>query len=190
MRKLTIMILVCLLTPVFLSSNSSYDSQIFVEIELPELYVDPVDLRAQQLFDVDLGLLGAARYVAEKHNTPVALVYALIQKESNWDPKAVSPKNSNGSRDYGIMQLSSSNFEMFTWKYSPRYCYTSRDLYDNLEAGIQYLCELYNRFGSWEAAVTAYNCGPGRYSTGKVPESTKMYVNDVLRYEELLNARD
>ena len=186
MRKLIITLLVCAVTPVFISGNIATTNVAQLKLELPEASIDLIDTRALHLFNVQLYLLQAARAVAEEHKVPVPLVYALIQKESSWRPRVISPKNSNGSRDYGLMQLSSSNFEMFEWKYQPKQCYTTMDLYDNLDAGIRYLLEQYRRFGSWEAAVAAYNCGPNRYKTGKIPESTKKYVEDIFSMIKLL----
>ena len=39
-----------------------------------------------------------------------------------------------------------------------------RDPYKATEAAVRYLSTLYKRFGSWELALAAYNCGPGNVS--------------------------
>lgn len=39
-----------------------------------------------------------------------------------------------------------------------------RDPYKATEAAVKYLASLYKRFGSWELALAAYNCGGGRVS--------------------------
>ena len=189
MRKVTVIILllVYLFTPaVFLSSNSMTQLNRSMPFKLPEQDINPVDVNVNEMFGASFELIGMVRSVVETHQVPASIVYALIQKESTWYPRAKSPKNANGSRDYGLMQLSSSNFELFTWKYKPRYCYTTMDVYDNVDAGVQYLRDQYKQFGSWEAALAAYNCGPGRYKTGKIPESTKIYVRDVLQMAKTL----
>ncbi len=38
------------------------------------------------------------------------------------------------------------------------------DPYKSTEAAVKYLKRLYDRFGSWELALAAYNCGPTRLS--------------------------
>lgn len=37
-----------------------------------------------------------------------------------------------------------------------------KDPYKSTEAGVRYLKQLYQRFGSWNLALVAYNCGPSR----------------------------
>lgn len=41
----------------------------------------------------------------KKHNIDPNLLRAIARRESNFNPKAVSPANRNGTRDYGLMQL-------------------------------------------------------------------------------------
>jgi soluble lytic murein transglycosylase-like protein len=175
-------------------SQSSLLSNTFINHPLASFNPDPLpvieygemELKVQELFGANLEIIYIVKSEASSLEIPLALIYSLIQKESNWNPRAVSPKNPNGSRDYGLMQLSSSNFDRFEIKYKPRQSYTSRNIYDNVEAGASYLKEMYDTFGSWNAAVAAYNCGPNRYKTGKIPESTKRYVDDIFSMIKLL----
>lgn len=45
-----------------------------------------------------------------------------------------------------------------------RYIDERRDPYRSTEAAVKYLKKLYKRFGKWELALAAYNCGPTRLS--------------------------
>ncbi|HHM21288.1 MAG TPA: hypothetical protein ENJ20_04615 [Bacteroidetes bacterium] len=66
-----------------------------------------------------------------------------------------------------------------------------KDPYKATEAAVQYLKKLYKRFGTWELALAAYNCGPTRLSRtiraygskdywkikNGLPRETRKYVN-------------
>lgn len=39
------------------------------------------------------------------------LLHAIAWRESNFNPAAVSPANTNGTRDYGLMQINQVNFQ-------------------------------------------------------------------------------
>jgi hypothetical protein len=50
----------------------------------------------------------------------------------------------------------------------------------NIEGGMKYLRQLYDRFGDWSKAVQAYNSGPGNVMRGVVPRETQSYVPEVM----------
>lgn len=53
----------------------------------------------------------------------------------------------------------------------------------NTQGGVSYLADLYDQFGNWVDALTAYNWGPGNVSTygaAAAPASTKQYVANAL----------
>jgi soluble lytic murein transglycosylase-like protein len=62
------------------------------------------------------------------------------------------------------------------------------DPYDedqNIEGGIRYLRQMFDRFGDWKTAVAAYNAGPGRISKvlkqqSSLPAETANYVVAVM----------
>jgi soluble lytic murein transglycosylase-like protein len=55
------------------------------------------------------------------------------------------------------------------------------DLRQNIEGGVRYLAQQFERFGDWFTALTAYNAGPGRVSRGETPQASRNYAADVLQ---------
>jgi soluble lytic murein transglycosylase-like protein len=106
-----------------------------------------------------------------------ALVHAMIQVESAFDPTAVSPKGA-----MGLMQLMPATAATFGVgnPFNPR---------ENVRAGVAYLRQLLDRYGEDEGlALAAYNAGPGavdRYGQAVPPyRETRNYVskiNDMAR---------
>ena len=88
----------------------------------------------------------------EKYQVPVELALALIERESGFQPGAVSDTN-----DHGYMQINACNFA------------AARDWYglepatvpmDNIEYGIILLAEAFQQYGSWDKALMIYAGGP------------------------------
>jgi soluble lytic murein transglycosylase-like protein len=117
--------------------------------------------------------------VALKHGVDPELVHAVVQAESNYEPRAKSPVGARGlmqvmpatAKDLGIKNL-----------YDPQ---------NNLEAGVRYLKFLLARF-DLKRAIAAYNAGPANVRKyGGVPpfEETQNYVKKVSgTYYEKLSA--
>ncbi len=69
-----------------------------------------------------------------------------------------------------------------------------KDAYKSTEAAVKYLKRLYQRFGTWELALAAYNCGPSRVSRviqekncrdfwqirDRLPRETQRYISRYL----------
>jgi soluble lytic murein transglycosylase-like protein len=108
--------------------------------------------------------------VSMRHGVDPALVHAVVQVESNYEPRAVS-----GMGARGLMQVLPSTAADFG----------VRNLFDpqaNLEAGVQYLKFLLTRF-NLSQAIAAYNAGPAvvRKYRGIPPfPETEHYVKRVL----------
>lgn len=110
---------------------------------------------------------------ANKENMPTSLIRAVIKTESNFNPKAVSPKGAQG-----LMQL------------MPETCqdFGVRDPFDveqNVRAGAAYLRILMDKFNNLTLALAAYNSGPENVEQhGGVPpfEETKLYIQWVFQY--------
>lgn len=108
-----------------------------------------------------------------------ALLHALIEVESAYDPRAVSPKGA-----LGLMQLMPATAA----RYGVRNPF---DVAENLAAGAIHLRSLIDRFsGDMSLALAAYNAGSGAVLAhgGRIPPyaETQRYVPAVLkRYDRL-----
>lgn len=114
------------------------------------------------------------REAAERHRLEYALVKAMIQAESDFDPRAVSPKGA-----CGLMQLMPATAR----RHGVRNVFLPRE---NVEGGCRYLRWLLDRYdGNVSLAVAAYNAGEARVdAAGGVPRiaETREYLDRVLRY--------
>lgn len=138
---------------------------------------------------------------ADVYKVPRDICYAVIRTESGFDPTAVSSAGA-----VGLMQMMPATFADLTARTGDNY--ETGMLYDpdtSIRYGVYYLSMLYARYGVWDTAFAAYNCGMGRVdgwiAEGKVDESGKLtgipleetanYVARVNRaiekYEKLYN---
>ena len=113
---------------------------------------------------------GLISELASRHGVDARLVHAVVQAESGYHSRAVSPK---GAR--GLMQIMPSTGRM----------YGALDLFDpavNLDAGIRHLRMLLDRF-DLPHALAAYNAGEAAVRRfGGIPPfaETRTYVTRVL----------
>jgi soluble lytic murein transglycosylase-like protein len=121
-----------------------------------------------------------ARSLAIEAGIPPLLLARLIAYESGWVQNRVG-RNSNGTEDYGLMQLNGAYLAEFAWRYNGGKTFDPFDSRMNLRIGTRHLATLYRVTGSWRAAVSAYNCGLSRYRSGKLPASTLRYVEAVYQ---------
>jgi Transglycosylase SLT domain len=109
--------------------------------------------------------------ISATHHVDARLVHAVIEQESNYEPRARSKK---GAR--GLMQLMPETARQ----------YGVRNSYDpkaNLEAGVRYLKDLMSRL-ELPLALAAYNAGEATIKRfGGVPPyaETRNYVRSILR---------
>lgn len=121
-------------------------------------------------------LIALVNKYAAKYGIPQSIAHSLVEVESGWRQNAVSYA---GAR--GIMQL------------MPR---TARDLgvnrrdpKQNIEGGMRYLRQLYNRFRSWDLALAAYHSGPRNVIRHRgVPPASRSYVRRILRKSGVASA--
>ena len=117
------------------------------------------------------GVEKIVREAAERHRIDPALVRAVIETESNWNPGAVSRKGAAG-----LMQLIPTTAQRFGVydRFSPQ---------QNVEAGVRYLKTLLERYdGNLDLALAAYNAGEGAVDRAHgVPafRETRNYVQKV-----------
>lgn len=124
--------------------------------------------------DLNLDRDGAEKLVreaAQRHHVDPALIRAVIETESNWNPTAVSRK---GAR--GLMQLIPSTAQRFGVNdmFNPK---------QNVDAGVRYLKTLLERYnGNLDLALAAYNAGEGAVDRAHgIPafRETRNYVQKV-----------
>lgn len=116
-------------------------------------------------------LAGLINRYAKMYGLDPKLVTAMVEVESGFDIKAVSPKGAKG-----LMQIMPGTAKDLALK-------ESLDAAKNLEAGARYLRQLLDRFGDPRLALAAYNAGPGaveEYSGIPPYEQTTAYVSSVL----------
>jgi soluble lytic murein transglycosylase-like protein len=112
--------------------------------------------------------------VAERHRVDPALVRAVIQAESNWNPWAVSHKGAQG-----LMQLVPGTAGRFGVAdvFNPE---------QNIDAGVRYLRSLLQRYnGDLTKSIAAYNAGVSAVDRfGGVPRypETRKYVQKVIDF--------
>ncbi|MEE9389411.1 MAG: lytic transglycosylase domain-containing protein [Paracoccaceae bacterium] len=111
-----------------------------------------------------------AQAAAGSYDIPEALFMRLIQQESGWNPKALSPKGA-----IGLAQLMPATARVL--KVNPHVPG------ENLNGGARYLRLMYDRFGSWRLALAAYNAGPEavqKYRGIPPYRETRNYVQAIL----------
>lgn len=90
------------------------------------------------------------REAADLHRVDPALVRAVIQTESNWNPGAISRKGAAG-----LMQLIPTTAQRFGAS-------DALNPQQNVDAGVRYLKTLLDRYnGNRDLALAAYNAGEG-----------------------------
>lgn len=100
-------------------------------------------------------------------------VKAVVKAESSFNPNATS---SCGAQ--GLMQLMPSTAASLgvTDAYDPE---------QNIKGGVKYLKQMYEKFGSYDLALAAYNAGPGAVQKyGGIPpySETQNYVKKINQY--------
>ena len=111
------------------------------------------------------------REASDRHRIDPALVRAVIEAESNWNPKAYSHKGAGG-----LMQLIPTTAQRYG-------AYDVFDPQQNIDAGVKYLRTLLERYhGNLDLALAAYNAGEGAVDRAHgVPafRETRDYVQKV-----------
>jgi hypothetical protein len=119
------------------------------------------------------GLIGLVDRLAKQHGVSPKLAHALIQVESNYEPRAVSAKGA-----MGLMQLMPATARQYGVE-------NPFDPIQNLAAGMQHLRGLLDRYGKGREslALAAYNAGEATVSRyGGIPpfRETQNYVRRIL----------
>ena len=117
------------------------------------------------------GVEKIVREAADRHRVDPALIRAVIQTESNWNPIALSNKGAGG-----LMQLIPTTARRFGVNdvFNPQ---------QNIDGGVHYLKTLLDRYnGNLDMALAAYNAGEGAVDRARgIPSfrETRNYVQKV-----------
>lgn len=115
---------------------------------------------------------------AARYGVPSQIAMEVAVQESGLNPNAVSPAGAQG-----VMQLMPATAAQLgvSDPFNPQ---------QNVNGGVQYLSQLYAKYGSWDLALAAYNWGPGNVSSALTtnpsdplsiaPAETQNYVSSVL----------
>lgn len=109
------------------------------------------------------------RAVENNFGMPVGLLEAVAEKESAFRHDIITCQKLGGVGEKGLMQIYP--------KYHPDV--DGCDPIASIDYAGTYLRELYNRFGTWEEAIAAYNWGPTNLATkglNNAPSITKNYI--------------
>ncbi len=136
---------------------------------------------------------------ARDYNMDKALIYGVIRTESGFDPDAESTAGA-----LGLMQIMPESFQWLQTIRGVEGKYTNKDLYNpeiNIDYGVYLLRYFYDRYGTEQTAVAAYNAGfvvgdwlsNSKYSDDGIvldyipyPE-TSAYVDKVLSAKDKYN---
>jgi hypothetical protein len=94
---------------------------------------------------------------ANAQGVPPAIALAVAQQESNCNQAAIN-YNPNGTTDTGMFQLNSAT--------APGLGVDPTSQAGNIYGGVNYLAQMFAKFGNWFDALTAYNGGPGAVTNG------------------------
>ncbi|MBR4765331.1 MAG: transglycosylase SLT domain-containing protein [Clostridia bacterium] len=99
-------------------------------------------------------------YKAQQNGIDPDLIFCIMWRESNFNPNEIS-RNSNGSYDYGLMQINSSNFSFLSQKIGITSMYDLLDPYKNIDCGVYYIAAYMRKYGDMNKALMCYNLGEG-----------------------------
>jgi len=112
----------------------------------------------------------AVAVAARAYNIEPALIMAVIQTESSFKVRAISPAGAKG-----LMQLMDGTAILMGVS-------DVFNIEQNVMGGTRYLSEMIAMFGSTRKALVAYNWGPGnlaKYGMDKMPRETRDYLKKV-----------
>lgn len=144
--------------------------------------VPPVDDDAWALPASAAPYADAIRSAERRNDIPNGILGRLLWQESRFRPDIIEGRTVSSAGAIGIAQI------------VPRWHPTARPLdpFASIDYAANYLRRLKEQFGSWEAALAAYNWGPGNLRTAQrrygddlsawlpnAPRETRNYVTEI-----------
>jgi soluble lytic murein transglycosylase-like protein len=150
------------------STNTAVENKLKQQIPQHAHYLIPSIMEAGQQENID------PHFLAE-----------VIRQESGFRPSVLRAQQLSSAGAIGPMQLMLPTAQGLGLNEE-----TVTDPHLNIMNGAKYLRQQYNRFGSWERALAAYNGGPGRLSRNNgniaaMPSETRNYVPAIMsKYQQ------
>ncbi len=107
------------------------------------------------------------------YNLPLNLLARVAYQESHFRPDIINGETKSEKGAVGIMQI------MPRWHPNV----DPSDPHDSIQYAGKYLRQLYNKLGTWDLALAAYNWGIGNLQNkgfDNAPLETRNYVSDIL----------
>jgi soluble lytic murein transglycosylase-like protein len=113
---------------------------------------------------------------ANQYGVPPNIALGVAAHESGFNPNATN-LNTNGTTDYGVMQLNSSTVQTLGIS-------DPLDPQTNINAGVQLLGQYLQQYGgNTSQALQAYASGPGTVASGAAPNATaSQFISYVTSY--------
>ena len=105
------------------------------------------------------GIQNLIANAAPTYGVPVPIALAVAQQESSFNPNA-----RGAAGEIGLFQLMPKTADMLG--------VDPTDITQNISGGLSFLAQLFQRYGNWNAALSAYNSGS--------PTGSPTYANSVL----------
>jgi hypothetical protein len=114
---------------------------------------------------------------AAQYGVPANIALGIAAHESGFNPNATKV-NSNGTTDYGVMQLNTSVLQ--TYGLTPAQAF---DPQTNINTAMALLGGYISTYGNVNTALQAYASGPGTVASGAAPNSTaSQFISCVTSY--------
>lgn len=120
---------------------------------------------------------------ADRYSVPLELLYAIAKVESNFNPQAIN-RNTNGSTDYGLMQINSRWFPELKNRFGIPGERVINDHCTNVYIGAWILANNFHSKGRIWDSVGAYNAGFASKNRG----TRANYVSKVKHYYDYYKA--
>jgi hypothetical protein len=114
---------------------------------------------------------------ANQYGVPPSIALGIAAHESGFNPTATNV-NTNGTTDYGVMQLNTSVLQ--TYGLTPAQAF---DPQTNIDTAMQLLGGYISKYGSIDTALQAYASGAGTVDSGSAPNATaSQFISYVTGY--------
>jgi soluble lytic murein transglycosylase-like protein len=158
---------------------TEYVTLAYMEVQ-PEAEQEP-----ELLYDVPMSdeLQRYIREQAERQDVPFEIALAVIERESSYQPDAVSDTG-----DFGLMQINICNHR---WLYEELGITDVMDPEQNIEAGLYILGQAFQKYDDPDKALMAYNMGDsGMKAAWSKGQHSSKYSRAVIETAQALKRKE